>query len=27
MIEFELGSANVYANLDFPDADEMFEKA
>ena len=27
MIEFEPGSTNVYADLDFPDADEMFRKA
>ena len=27
MIEFERGSTNVYADLGFPDADEMFRKA
>jgi hypothetical protein len=27
MIEFEPGSTNVYADLDFPDADEMLRKA
>ena len=27
MIEFERGSTNVYADLGFPDADEMFGKA
>jgi predicted XRE-type DNA-binding protein len=27
MIEFEKGSTNVYADLGFPDADEMFRKA
>ena len=26
-IEFEVGSGNVYADLGFPDADEMFAKA
>ncbi|MCL1960815.1 MAG: helix-turn-helix domain-containing protein [Desulfovibrionaceae bacterium] len=25
--EFEIGSGNVYADLDFPDAEEMFIKA
>lgn len=27
MIEFEKGSTNVYADLGFPDADEMLRKA
>lgn len=27
MIEFEKGSTNVYADLGFPDAEEMFRKA
>ncbi len=27
MIEFEKGSGNVYADLGFPDADEMLRKA
>jgi len=27
MIEFEPGSTNVYADLDFPDANEMLRKA
>ena len=27
MIEFEPGSANVYADLDVPNADEMLRKA
>ena len=27
MVEFERGSTNVYADLGFPDAEEMFRKA